>query len=309
MNQQPEMDGAGFAAALIAHALPKASDLPNVTSADDVEVVGEYKVDASAQNQPETVRLRSVGERLMAQVARINAYSGNGSGGIEITVPNSNVLADIAELEMLVQDMRSNLLQKLYSPTPIKTNFELVSRVNDVAGNLPVNEWCASIDSQMKIIGATFDAEGKFELAGELKEMVDGWQEKNFRELIDGAADSLVTIYGLFHRVGVDADAVMAEVCASLMTRFDLTAEDQVKTAAKYKAMGIDTICLEVLYDGVMYYVTKSAYDQVITKADGKIEKFPKNKFLKSYQFRDSNVFSMIPQHVIDCFVKKADGA
>lgn len=164
------------------------------------------------------------------------------------------------------------------------SNFQLVSIINAIAGNSSHSTW-EQLDQQMKIIN------------GEHKELGDGIAKRDLFETVDGGADTLVTVYGALFRVGVDADAIMQEVCASLLTRFDRTAEDQQKTEAKYSALGIATECVEVEHNGEQYFVTRSASDQV-HEASG--EKFPKGKFLKSYQFRQPNLRALIPQAVID---------
>lgn len=163
------------------------------------------------------------------------------------------------------------------------SNFQRVALINTIAGNKPNDSW-DGLKKQMKIID------------GEYKELSEGVELHDLHEMVDGAADTLVTVYGILFRAGVNADLIMEEVCSSLLTRFDLTEEDALKTKTKYHDMGIETLTRDVFVDGTCYRVTISSKDQV----DAKGEKFPEGKFLKSWKFRQPNLKPLIPEAVTE---------
>ena len=168
------------------------------------------------------------------------------------------------------------------------TGFQKIALLNNLAGNLTNGGWEAA-DAQIKLIKSEFR---------ELCE--DGVEARNIHEVRDGIADMLVVIYGLAHRLGIDADADLHEVVLSNLTKFDPSdTTDVQRTVAKYLNVGVETVQLEVddpLRDegsDRKLYVSKSAYDQNGT--DGK--NYPKGKWLKSANFVEPE-FAPLKLHV-----------
>lgn len=159
------------------------------------------------------------------------------------------------------------------------TNFGMMAVINELAGNHRNGGWDA-IDAQLKLIQSEFN---------ELKDK--GIAARNVKELRDGIADLLVTVYGLAHRAGIDADADFFEVVISNMSKFDpeQPTDDVLKTVAKYAAVGVETVQLMSPdpfadpQDDKMLLVTKSSYDQ--SGSDGK--DYPAGKWLKSHNFEE----------------------
>lgn len=150
------------------------------------------------------------------------------------------------------------------------SNFTDVAHLNDLIGNikgdLTAPDWVA-IERQFALIKEEFE---------ELERAI---QERNLTELRDGTADVLVTTYGLAHRAGFDADADMAEVHRSNMSKFCANIEEAIHTAVKYEKLGIrsnykhhDT-CIAVV----------SAANQIGTDS----KSYPKGKLLKSVNFKE----------------------
>lgn len=162
-------------------------------------------------------------------------------------------------------------------------SFARVSLINQIAGNHNQTDW-VGLEKQAKIN------------LSEANEGIKASDEKNLEEYVDAMADNLVTAYGGLFRIGVNADLIMEEVTDSLLTRFDRTIEDAVKTQEKYSAIGVETTVRTTVIDGVTYFPVVSAKDQ--TDAAG--EKYPTGKFLKSYQYRKPSLMPLIPQAVKD---------
>lgn len=152
------------------------------------------------------------------------------------------------------------------------TNYERVARFNHIAGNAFGEGW-PKLEKQLKIIKS------------ERKELDDGIENRDLKEVVDGSADELVTVYGMLYRVGLNGDDVMAEVLDALETRFDTTLEDAQKTVEKYRALNVEVEIRPCTYEGVDYYVVKSTIDQVGNNG----EEYAQGKWLKSYQFREPN--------------------
>lgn len=163
------------------------------------------------------------------------------------------------------------------------TNFERVARFNAIAGNAFGEGW-DKLEQQLKIVKL------------ERKELDDGIAERSPKEVIDGSADELVTVYGMLYRIGVNGDDVMSEVCDALESRFDRTIEDAEKTVAKYKALDVEVEIRTCVYEGINYFVVKSTCDQVGNNG----EQYSKGKWLKSYQFREPNILKFIYQEMLD---------
>lgn len=190
----------------------------------------------------------------------------------------------------------SQALVKVSETTPLRqiarlmqmSGFEKIVLLNVLAGN-PSNAGWEAADAQLELIKSEFR---------ELCE--DGVEKRNLHEVRDGIADMLVVLYGLAHRLGIDADKDLHEVVLSNLTKFDPAGEPEAirATVAKYLALGVETVQIEA-YDplsghdgdeGRLLYVSRSAYDQVGT--DGKA--YPKGKWLKSANFVEPE-FSPLP--------------
>lgn len=150
------------------------------------------------------------------------------------------------------------------------TNFELVSKVNAIAGNNVDPKWGVA-DRQLKIIDL------------EYKELREGIEERDVEKMRDGLQDVLVTVYGLAYLLGLDADQDMRNVCDALLTRFDRTASDQKLTEEKYNKINVVTFCRDVYFGGERYYVTIVSEDCVGSNG----EKYSKGKWLKSHAFKE----------------------
>lgn len=152
------------------------------------------------------------------------------------------------------------------------SNFEVCRQINALAGNT-LQHNLETAKHQFKII------------SGEFNEMTDHINEGDLEKLRDDIADVLFTTYGLAARLGFPADEDFREVCRSNMTKFDLTIEDRVRTAAKYLEKGIETysVSRQLSPSEPVYYITYSAKDQI--GLDGK--SYPKGKWLKSVNFQE----------------------
>lgn len=163
------------------------------------------------------------------------------------------------------------------------SNFKMMAMLNNLAGNGSNAGWEA-IEKQLKLV------------KDELKELSDGIDVKDIHELRDGIADVLVTIYGLAHRAGIDADADLLEVVLSNLTKFDPNGTDDIqRTVKKYLDIGVETVQLanaNPVGEGELL-VTKSAYDQNGTDGKG----YPAGKWLKSANFEEP-VFPALPVEV-----------
>ncbi|WP_027854442.1 nucleoside triphosphate pyrophosphohydrolase family protein [Marinobacterium litorale] len=151
------------------------------------------------------------------------------------------------------------------------SNFSDVSFLNTLIGNpqgnLEALDWVA-VEAQLGLIEEEFN---------ELKKAV---QERNIEQVRDGASDVLVTTYGLQHRAGIDADADMAEVQASNLSKFCKSHSEAEQTAMAYEKLGLDVTFRTPTLDLITVI---SAKDQ--TGSDGKF--YPKGKLLKSVNFKE----------------------
>jgi hypothetical protein len=114
-------------------------------------------------------------------------------------------------------------------PVPALTNFQRVSRFNTIASNGYGKADWKKLGSQMNIIQKERD------------ELDLGFNRRHLEQMLDAAADELVTVYGLFHLMGVNGDTIFNEVANALETRFDTTMDDAQKTVQKYLDMGVET--------------------------------------------------------------------
>lgn len=152
------------------------------------------------------------------------------------------------------------------------SNFQRVLLINQIAAKDAGSKeptWQAAIQQQ-KVIESEWQ---------EVKEAIE---KRDITALRDGIADLLVTAYGMGAVLGFDCNDDMAAVTTALLTRFDTTEEDAVKTRAKYKELGVVTYTELSIVDGAMWYVTKSTRDQHGINN----EFYPAGKFLKSHRFK-----------------------
>lgn len=169
-----------------------------------------------------------------------------------------------------------------------KTNFQLVTEVNYVAGKTNQTTWQAA-EQQAKVI------------SGEYDEVIEAVAMRRLDKLRDGIADLLVTAYGMGSVLGYNVDMDMVAVTQSLFTRFDRTPEDAVRTKEKYDKMGIDTNVRATHIGTDIYYVTISSKDQINVETG---EAVPEGKFLKSWQYSEPQ----LPKLDADKFVALSEG-
>lgn len=108
---------------------------------------------------------------------------------------------------------------------------------------------------------------------------VGGFQE-GIRELRDGIADVLVTVYGLAHRAGIDADHDLECVNKSNMSKFLTTENQDAESMEITLRLGIGTLTHETA-PGI-FAVTS---ERDATGKDGKF--YPKGKLLKPSTYKE----------------------
>lgn len=114
----------------------------------------------------------------------------------------------------------------------------------------------------------------------ELAELVEGIEKQDVTEVRDAIADVLVTAYGMAHILGIDADADMAAVQESNLSKLCKTEDEIAQTLAYYE----NEVGIEVYAGGELPKAfIKSAKDQ-----NGKDSKFyPAHKFLKNINWHE----------------------
>ncbi|MBE9398553.1 nucleoside triphosphate pyrophosphohydrolase family protein [Pontibacterium sp. N1Y112] len=114
----------------------------------------------------------------------------------------------------------------------------------------------------------------------ELAELVEGIEKQDVTEVRDAIADVLVTTYGMAHILGIDADADMAAVQESNLSKLCKTEDEIAQTLAYYE----NEVGIEVYAGGELPKAfIKSAKDQ-----NGKDSKFyPAHKFLKNINWHE----------------------
>jgi hypothetical protein len=151
------------------------------------------------------------------------------------------------------------------------TRFTEVAKFNASFGNGEGNpdqpDWVA-IEAQYKMIES------------ELEEILEGIQERSMKKIRDGAGDVLVTAYGMFHRIGHDADADLIEINRSNNTKLCDSMETAMATAMKYQKGGVET---KFYYPGDGRIAVLSAKDQ--NDLEGRF--IPAGKLLKSVEFEE----------------------
>jgi len=158
------------------------------------------------------------------------------------------------------------------------TNFARTALINSIVGNVALNPndegFWDMVKSQLDLIQS------------ELNEGYDNLELRNFDGLRDDVCDILFTGYGLGARCGFPTDDDYELVCDSNMSKFDLNQEDAERTQKQYlDNHGVQTEIVVNTIEGTTYYVNKSPFDQVPDpKREGKF-KFPRGKYLKSFNF------------------------
>ncbi|MCV6590105.1 MAG: nucleoside triphosphate pyrophosphohydrolase family protein [Marinobacterium sp.] len=149
------------------------------------------------------------------------------------------------------------------------SDFQLIKCLNEAFGNsegdISNPDWQRLGQQEQLII----------EEVGELKLAADA---RNMSEVRDAIADILTTVYGYAHLAGIAADADLAEVTRSNMTKLCFSREDLEQTVAAYSALGVKTVI-----GGTGPWYVKSACDQ--TGNDGKF--YPEGKFLKNVRWEE----------------------
>lgn len=154
------------------------------------------------------------------------------------------------------------------SAVPAMDVFQKIEVVNQIAGNTRRGNWGdAQKQAHMTVV--------------ELRELVKSIEERDIKELRDVYCDLIVFATGGLFRLGADTHRDMHAVTDALLTRFDRTMEDALKTRKKYLDLGVETETRVTTIDGVTYHVTVSTKDQI----DIHGEQYTAGKFLKSYQF------------------------
>lgn len=101
----------------------------------------------------------------------------------------------------------------------------------------------------------------------EFNELEVAFKEKDFTETIDALADLLYVTYGMFSKMGIDADKAFSEVHNSNMSKFDENEEDAIFSVNKYVNHKIykspaykfnDDLNLFIIYDKITGKTLKS---------------------------------------------------
>lgn len=155
------------------------------------------------------------------------------------------------------------------------SNFQDVSELNNSWGNPQGDQ----SNPDWSRAGRQLDL-----IMEEVQEMVDGINDRNMDEVKDGAGDSLVTIYGLMHIMGIDADKVMAEISRSNRSKICLNIDEVGETIVYYKdELNIDAKYRDSPLGGYAVYVSRTQ-----TGNDGKV--YPEGKILKNIHWSEPDL-------------------
>lgn len=151
------------------------------------------------------------------------------------------------------------------------SNFTDVSFLNTVFGNQKGEYETPSWEKAAKQLHL---------IQEELAELVEGIEKQDVTEVRDAIADVLVTTYGMAHILGINADADMAAVQESNLSKLCKTEDEIAQTLAYYE----NEIGIEVYAGGELPKAfIKSSKDQ-----NGKDSKFyPAHKFLKNINWHE----------------------
>jgi len=151
------------------------------------------------------------------------------------------------------------------------SNFTDVSLLNSVFGNQQGDKQSPDWQKAAKQLQL---------IQEEMAELVEGIETHNIDEVRDAIADVLVTTYGMAHILGINADADMAAVQASNMSKLCKTEQEIEATLTFYR----NEKGLNVYSGGELPQAwVKSAEDQ--TGKDGKF--YPAHKFLKNTNWHE----------------------
>lgn len=154
------------------------------------------------------------------------------------------------------------------SVIPAMDVFQKIEVVNHIAGNTRRGNWAdAQKQAHMTVV--------------EMRELVEALEKRDATKLRDAYCDLIVFAVGGLFRIGSDANTDMHAVTDSLLTRFDRTMEDAVKTQEKYNVLAVETEVRTTVVNGTNYFVVVSAKDQIGNNG----EHYTAGKFLKSYQY------------------------
>lgn len=163
------------------------------------------------------------------------------------------------------------------SNIPAMDVFQKIEVVNQIAGNTRRGNWAdAQKQTHMTVV--------------EMRELIKALEERCPTRLRDAYCDLIVFAVGGLYRIGADGQKDMHAVTDALLTRFDRTMEDALKTKDKYLALDVETETRTTVVDGTTYYVTVSSKDQHGNNG----EHYTAGKFLKSYQYDDATLLPMV---------------
>lgn len=144
----------------------------------------------------------------------------------------------------------------------MKTAFEKICLFNKLIGNK-----CGDVEmlvQQLQMVKEEFE------------ELCAAVHALDMKEIRDGVADVLVTVYGLAFRAGINADSDLEAVYRSNMSKFvNWTEEDAIK--ASWEVHNRLHISVDYIESAPGIWAIRSLEDQ--TGADGK--QYPKGKLLK----------------------------
>lgn len=155
-----------------------------------------------------------------------------------------------------------------------QTNFGMVTDLNNIVGNAATGNW-EDAAKQLRLIQE------------EVNEMAEAVAAKNLEALRDSIGDTLVTTYGMAHRMDIDADSDMVIIQDSNLSKFDTTLDAAEQSRVKYTEQDIETYIYTTtaIVKGVEtdLFIIKSAKEQL----DHNGNTIPKGKFLKADKFCD----------------------
>jgi hypothetical protein len=178
----------------------------------------------------------------------------------------------------------------------LRTNFELVSKMNEAFGNKkgdPTNIDWPRVRNQSKNmldeLGELFIALGAnksriLSAVQNFKSQLVFDSDVNPEQVRDANCDIHVFGYGNHHFMGIDADRDMQSVIEGVMTRFIKDPDDKIASIQKHAANGVTDVAFEGEYPTM---VMRSISDQPDA---------PKGKFLKSASFREPVFYDAVAE-------------
>lgn len=174
-----------------------------------------------------------------------------------------------------------------------KTNFELISEMNEAFGNPKgdptqinrdrIRSQCKNILHEytelLKALGA--NPESIEQLLETNKNIVFNPDHFDLKQVRDALCDVRVFSLGAHHLMGIDANRDMRSVHKGIMTRFIKDEADKQATIAKHAASGVTEVYFEGDYPTM---VMKSAKEQPDA---------PAGKFMKSASFSEPVFYSV----------------